>query len=136
MGIFKRIKDFLSRIGIISTYVQKESFIPSEPTVKEEDHRDVIERIRLVFEQQSQQLRIRSLKMHDISCADNWTCTKNPCYFPEPDQIVKHRKNCVHFNGIIITKPFCKCASKKHRIKDKDMKKDNYDEAMERLMRP
>jgi hypothetical protein len=120
MTLFKFIRESLANIGFKANYKPQNTITAIPDTVKEVDHKKQVEAVRKAFAQQEQEMRIRAMKIHSSSCEDNWTCRKEPCYIPEPDKIVKHKKSCVHFYGIIMSEPLCDCGKSKDRRKDKD----------------
>lgn len=111
MKIFKYIRDWLTKSGINPTYVPKHDAVGfnTPDTVKEDEQKAIRERVRKSFSQQEREIMIRASKPHSMSCPDNWTCTKNPCFIPVPDIIVVHDKDCVHANGIIMGLQWCEC---------------------------
>lgn len=124
MKLFKFIRESLSHIGFKANYTPTNSISIPE-TVKEQDHRAIKERVRKAFEQQEKEMKMRAFKQHSASCPDNWTCRADPCFIIEPDKIVKHKKGCVHYNGIIPGEPICECNRGRETIKDFDLWKAN-----------
>jgi hypothetical protein len=68
----------------------QQSNAPFSPSVQE-DTRDAAtrKRVRIAIESEWSSIMAKSLKRHSPDCKDPWTCTKNPCYVPIPDKIVK-----------------------------------------------
>lgn len=51
--------------------------------------REASQRIGKAFDEQRNEMQMRSMKPHDSKCKDVWNCTKKNCFKSKPDKIVK-----------------------------------------------
>ena len=86
--MINRIKRWIySKLFIFDEEVSQVSKIKTEKSCTRDA--ETRKRVAKAFEQQAQQMQMRSRKAHDSKCIDPWTCNKTICYKWEPDKIVK-----------------------------------------------